>query len=188
MMCHVLDLARKQLKVFNAVVGFHVVLVMNNLLWFKISPEIFFHYKAVFSDIITSNRVRMVRAIYINIASVYKSATFPAIRLIGFWARHISKFFGNYIACFLGMFFTKKWIVYTIKKGFERNCAAFNRTIFLSLNKTLLHNNIFFAYRTQFFCRCCFEFSRTFIRTASSVLLALKFVFADRANFCFVLS
>jgi len=73
----VFRLARQQFKVLWAVVLFIAVFMMNNLTSFKISPQLPFHNKTMFSDISSMDTIWMIWTILGYVAVFFTLAAFP---------------------------------------------------------------------------------------------------------------
>jgi hypothetical protein len=70
---------RKKYKIFNSIIGFNAVNMMDYFTFFKVSSKMFFHYKSMFSNIVVSFRcIGMVMAQYINISFANIFATVPS--------------------------------------------------------------------------------------------------------------
>lgn len=77
----------EQHKIFNSIIGFNAVNVMNNFFWFEISSKMFFHHQSVFFYATSRWLIGMFSEIRENISKfINMFSTFP-IRVV--FACHI---------------------------------------------------------------------------------------------------
>lgn len=70
----------KQFEIFNVVISFVAVYVVDSFRRFKESTQVFFHYKAMFTNATNHITKRVFRAINQHITSMDSSAAFPVRR------------------------------------------------------------------------------------------------------------
>ena len=85
----------KQFKIFNPVIGFIAVDMMNNLFGFKIPPNMLFHDKTVFADVKSHNFMRMIRSVNQNIPIMNVFSAFPVGGFIGKFTSSIMRIFAK---------------------------------------------------------------------------------------------
>lgn len=62
--------AISKLKVFNSVIGFNFIQMVNNLIRAKVSPKMFFHNQAMLTDVTVSVNKGVFRTPYKNITAI----------------------------------------------------------------------------------------------------------------------
>ena len=78
MMCSIMNRVVSKLKIFNSVIGFNFVNMVDNFVRSKISTKMFFHNKSVLSNITVGIYKMMVSTSYHNVATVCRNfSSFP---------------------------------------------------------------------------------------------------------------
>jgi hypothetical protein len=85
MVRHVFSIALAKHEVFNPIVRFNAIDVMNNLVWLKITTKMFFHDKAMFADIADVVRKGMVSNFDKCVSASMRNPAFPDRSVLSYW-------------------------------------------------------------------------------------------------------
>jgi hypothetical protein len=169
----------KQHKVLNPIVSFYPIDMMDSFFRFKVSSNMFFHYKTMFKDISIERGMRMVKNICQNI-SIFssESSTFPHIAF--FFKCFSYSIFANFIFSLNRMLKTR-----VQGKSFHIKIFTFERTIYPSTLFYLIgfYKEYLFTYFTYSFFTCSKTYSHALRRTKFLIrILSIKFRITNFTN------
>lgn len=135
---------RKVHKVFNMVIRFIFVDMMDSFFGSKISSKMFFHYKTMLIDICNSAHlftIRMIFAIYLNItSSIFIPSTFPS-RASFFNIFSQRNTITLFVTVFSLVYLNSRWVsfkfFFTIQTFLNHNYLQIKRAAFGGLKETV---------------------------------------------------
>mgnify|MGYP001618930092 CR=1 FL=1 len=147
---HMFLIIRKQLKIFNPIIVFNTINMVNRFSWFKETIQIFFHNKTMFSNAIIFVTKWMIWRINRNVSSKITATPFPIWMfffrifcsggfhfyqsftgiyiMTAFIPNRFSKVpFSNFFNSFSCMSFSKKVVSSTFRKFAQKSIPTFFR-------------------------------------------------------------
>ena len=177
------NIIRKQFQIINAIIGMDTIYMMDNFFRSQIASEVFFHYKAMFKNIISYTMKRMVRREYFNISTIYFSIASPSWIIT---TRHVSMIFDHPITSNSRSLFSILTIVnaYII---FERALPTAILSILSGIGDKLLTTKFtFYSYSTMLcyttaffrtvFCYTmrCYNFLTAYLAFFNHIITSIK--------------
>lgn len=129
---------RKADKIMRRIISLYFVKVMNYFCWDKKTSNMFFYYKPMFTNIVLSPAIRMIRAKKGNVTVVHNSAASPVIVFRSFTPRIFLSLSSRFFS-YLGYSVTTGRAIFAIAifdnvrfnlKFFTTNQTIFNHSIF----------------------------------------------------------